>query len=346
MSVYTVDSIERVGQAPRRPAHCLRIVIPGGEGHLGRVLTRYLSALGHDVTTLTRNPQKVLAENWKRIEWDGRHLGEWVGALSGADVLINLVGRSVDCRYNARNRRQILQSRLQSTALLGQAVQGLGRAPLVWLNASTATIYRHSFDGDMDDLTGEIGGNEPDVPAAWGFSIEVAKEWEKAFFAVPTPRTRKVAMRAAMVMSLERDGIFDTLLRLTRMGLGGTWGSGRQYMSWIHEVDFCRAVEFLIHQEGITGAVNLAAPTPVPNEEFLFVLRDAWGIDYGLPLREWMLRIGALLLRTETELLLKSRRVVPGVLLRQGFEFTFPEWPQAALELASRWRERYSPDGA
>ncbi|HXY01795.1 MAG TPA: DUF1731 domain-containing protein [Candidatus Limnocylindrales bacterium] len=341
MNATTVATAERGGQATNRPAETLRIVIPGGEGHLGRLLSRHLNGLGHDVTTLTRDPHGDGDAAWNRVGWDGQNLGEWVGALSGADVLINLVGRSVDCRYNARNRRQILQSRLQSTALLGQAIRGLGRPPRLWLNASTATVYRHSLDRGMDEFTGELGGNEPDAPVSWAFSVEVAKEWEKAFFGVPTPRTRKVAMRAAMVMSLEPDGIFEVLLRLTRMGLGGMWGSGRQYMSWIHEVDFCRSVEFLIEHEGILGAVNLAGPSPVTNDEFLFVLRDAWGIDYGLPLREWMLSVGALLLRTETELLFKSRRAFPGVLLRQGFEFSFPEWPQAALDLVERWRAKY-----
>jgi len=345
MSVSTVATAERGGRAACRRTKTLHIVIPGGQGHLGRLLCRHFSSLGHDVTTLTRHPQGAACEAWKRVVWDGRNLGPWVGALADADVVINLVGRSVDCRYNSKNRRQILQSRVQSTVLLGQAIRGLGRAPRVWLNASTATIYRHSFDRDMDEFCDELGRNDPDAPASWGFSIEVAKEWEKAFFDVPAPRTRKVAMRAAMVMSLERDGILEMLLRLIRVGLGGTWGSGRQYMSWIHEEDFCRSVEFLIEDEGITGAVNLAAPVPVSNEEFLFVLRDAWGIDYGLPLREWMLHFGAVLLRTETQLLLKSRRAVPGILLREGFAFSFPEWPQAALDLVDRWRERFSGDG-
>jgi uncharacterized protein len=341
MTVATLEPLTTPTFITPKP---LRIVIPGGHGHLGLLLSQHFSGLGHDVTTLTRDLHRGAETPWKRVGWDGQNLGDWVDALADADVLINLVGRSVDCRYNSKNRQQILQSRVQSTAVLGQAIQALGRAPRLWLNASTATIYRHSYDRNMDEFTGELGGEEHDAPASWGFSVEVAKEWEKAFFAAPTPQTRKVALRAAMVMSLEAGGLFEMLSRLVRMGLGGTWGSGLQYMSWIHEEDFCRSVEFLIEHEGIEGAVNLAAPNPVSNEEFLFVLRDAWGIDYGLKLREWMLNVGALLLRTETELLLKSRRVVPGVLQQNGFEFSFPEWPVAALDLARRWSEQHSPE--
>jgi uncharacterized protein (TIGR01777 family) len=260
--------------------------------------------------------------------------------LEHADVLINLSGRSVDCRYTPANRAAILQSRVQSTAILGKAIESLAHPPRLWLNASTATIYRHSFDRDMDEATGELGGNEPGAPDSWRFSIDVARQWERSFFAPHTPHTRKVALRSAMVMSVEPGGVFEVLIRLVRSGLGGTWGSGRQYMSWIHEEDFLRAVEFLIQQEQIAGAVNLAAPGPLPNEQFLARLRKAWGTNIGLPAAEWMLEIGAFFLRTETELLLKSRRVVPGVLLDYGFEFSFPQWTEAASDLVRRWRRK------
>jgi len=273
------------------------------------------------------------------VLWDGSSRGAWEESLGGADILINLAGRSVDCRYNARNRAEILQSRVLSTAVLGEAIRGMRHAPRVWLNASTATIYRHSYDPEMEETTGEIGGTEPDAPAEWKFSIQVAQRWEETFFSAPTPNTRKVAMRAAMVMSPAAGGIFEILLRLVRMGIGGAWGSGRQYMSWIHEEDFLRAVQFLILREDISGVVNLAAPVPLPNIEFMAALRTAWGMRLGLPAPEWMLTFGAFFLRTETELLLKSRRVVPGVLLKNGFEFCYPEWQAAARDLVSRWRE-------
>jgi uncharacterized protein len=204
--------------------------------------------------------------------------------------------------------------------------------------ASTATVYRHSLDRDMDEATGELGGNEPGAPDSWRFSIDVARQWERSFFASHTPHTRKIALRSAMVMSVEAGGVFEVLLRLVRSGLGGTWGSGRQYMSWIHEEDFLCAVEFLIRQEGIAGAVNLASPGPLPNKQFLARLREAWGTNIGLPAAEWMLEIGAFFLRTETELLLKSRRVVPGVLADHGFEFSFPQWPEAASDLVRQWK--------
>jgi uncharacterized protein len=268
-------------------------------------------------------------------------LGSWVAALENADVVLNLSGRSVDCRYNPRNREQILHSRLDSTAILAKAIQSLRCPPRLWLNASTATIYRHSYDRAMDEHTGELGGNEQDAPSTWQFSIEVARRWEEAFFSSETPSTRKVALRAAMVMSTEAGGVFPIVLRLVRLGLGGAWGDGRQYMSWIHELDFCRAVEFLIDRDEISGPVNLAAPHPLPNREFMADLRRAWGMPVGLPAHTWMLSVGAFLMRTETELLLKSRRVVPSILREHGFDFRFPKWPEAAADLVRRWKEAY-----
>jgi hypothetical protein len=352
MSEATVKSVERGGQLKRPPLHALRIVIPGGEGHLGRVLAQRFSEQGHQVTTLTRNRHNPPSASrgafsgsllpWSTVEWDGAKLGAWVETLEGADVVINLVGRSVDCRYNWKNRDEILQSRVRSTRILGEAIQRLKHPPRHWLNASTATIYRHSFDRAMDEASGEIGGNEPGAPPSWRFSIVVAQRWERTLFAAQTPNTRRIAMRAAMVMSHAKDGAFEAFLRLVRLGMGGDIGSGRQYMSWIHELDFFRAVEFLIGREDISGAVNLAAPAPLPNREFMSVLRNAYGIRIGLPAREWMLAIGAFFLRTETELVLKSRRVVPGILQSHGFEFCFPEWQMAAQDLVRRWRGRTS----
>ena len=191
----------------------------------------------------------------------------------------------------------------------------------------------------MDEHTGEIGGNEPDAPSTWRFSVEVARQWEETFFDSQTPSTRKVALRAAMVMSSESGGAFPVFSHLTRLGLGGTLGNGRQYISWIHELDFCRAVEFLMDQDEITGPVNLAAPNPLPNEEFMAELRRAWGMPIGLPAKGWMLSVGAFFMRTETELLVKSRRVVPTALREHGFDFRFPKWPEAAADLVRRWNE-------
>ncbi|HTQ98253.1 MAG TPA: TIGR01777 family oxidoreductase [Candidatus Acidoferrum sp.] len=332
----------RTDVVPQLPPSCLgtslRIVIPGGEGYLGRVLGSWFTAAGHSVITLTRR-QEVVQDGrglWAKVWWDGKDSSEWVNALENANVVINLSGRSVDCRYNAKNRDEIFRSRIESTAILGKAIQSLRCPPSLWLNASTATIYRHSYDCDMDEHNGEFGGNESDAPHAWRFSIDVARMWEETFFASQTPSVRKISMRAAMVMGAKKGGVFPVVLRLARMGLGGPWGDGRQYMSWIHELDFCRAVEFLIRGTHISGAVNLAASHPIPNQDFMREVREAQGSRFGLPAKAWMLSVGTFLLRTESELLLKSRRVVPGVLLKHGFEFRFAKWREAAEELAQR----------
>jgi len=350
MTDTTAVSIATPANPQRHSGAPLRIIIPGGEGHLGRLVARRFSSQGHLVTTLTRSPrhpsvaaagqtsQKLNA--WETAVWDGKSLGSWVGLLEHADIVINFAGRSVDCRYTARNRAAILQSRVESTTVLSKAIESVRFPPRLWLNSSTGTIYRHSFDRAMDETTGELGGNESNVPETWRFSIDVARQWERSFFASNTPRTRKITLRSAMVMSVEPGGVFEVLLRMVRSRLGGAWGSGQQYMSWIHEEDFLRAVEFLIGREGITGVVNLAAPGLLPNEQFLSQLRNAWGTNIGLPAKAWMLEIGAFFLRTETELLLKSRRVVPGVLQSHGFEFLFPQWSEAAKDLVRRWRTK------
>lgn len=315
----------------------MRIVLPGGSGHVGTALARHFHAQGHAVTVLSRTPR---AMPWRVVEWDYAKPGAWVDALEGSDVCINLTGRSVNCRYNAANRREIYDSRIQSTRMLNEVIGGLRNPPRVWLNAATATIYRHALDRPMDEATGELGGDEPDVPETWNFSIKVAKDWEAAFFSTPTPRTRKIAMRISFVVSPESGGVFETMLNLVRLGLGGTVGNGRQFVSWIHDADFLRAVDWLISHEEFNGAVNLASPNPLPNREFMRAFRDAWGVRIGLPAPRPILEMGCLLMRTESELVLKSRRVVPGRLLDSGFTFAFPEWPAAVGDLVSRWKAR------
>ena len=300
----------------------MKIVIPGGSGQVGRILTRHFQAQGHDVVSLTR----------------ATPMNDWPAALDRAGVCINLAGRSVNCRYHAANRRAIFDSRIDTTRHLNRVIAALPHPPRVWLNASTATIYRHALDRPMDEITGELGGGEVGAPDTWNFSIDVAKGWEAAFFETPTPRTRKVALRSAITLSPDPGGIFDVLLSLVRRGLGGTQGSGQQFVSWIHETDFARAVDLLIAREDFTGAVNLASPHPLPNAEFLRVLRQAWGTRIGLPAPSWLIEIGTWLMRTESELVLKSRRVIPTRLLNAGFRFQFPDWPEAARDLVDRWR--------
>jgi uncharacterized protein (TIGR01777 family) len=320
----------------------LRIVLPGGSGQVGQMLARYFQELGHHVTVLTRGPYSA---PWQTVHWDGESAGPWTETLEGADVCINLAGRSVNCRYTPANCADIYNSRIGTTRLLNRVMAGLAVPPRVWLNASTATIYKHATDRAMDEATGELGGYEMiakkrRAPETWNFSIQVAKDWEAAFFETPTPRTRKVALRSAITFSPTPGNAFEILLNLVRFSLGGKQGSGRQFVSWIHEVDFARAVEFLIDREEMEGAVNLAAPHPLPNGEFMEALREAWGMPNGLPIPAFALEMGAFFLRTETELVLKSRRVVPGRLLAAGFEFEFPEWREAAEELVRRWRSR------
>jgi uncharacterized protein (TIGR01777 family) len=316
-------------------APIMRLVIPGGSGQVGTVLARAFQRDGHAVVVLSRSPR---AAPWGVVGWDGRTLGAWAAELDGADVVINLAGRSVNCRYGAANRRAIMDSRVDSVRVIGEAIARAVRPPRVWLQASTATIYAHRYDAPNDEATGIVGGAEPGAPDTWRFSIDVATSWERALSEAATPATRKVALRSAMIMSPDRGGIFDTLLRLVRWGLGGRAGDGRQYVSWIHEDDFVGALRWLIAHDEIAGAVNVAAPNPLPYGEFMRALRQAWGIRIGLPATRWMLEVGAFVLRTETELVLKSRRVVPGRLLERGFEFRFPAWPEAARDLCERWR--------
>jgi hypothetical protein len=327
---------------PAISQHALRIVIPGGSGQVGQLLARHFQERGHHVTVLTRGPYTA---SWQTVHWDGEEPGEWIETLEGADVCINLIGRSVNCRFNKDNRAAIYDSRIRTTQLLNQVIASLADPPRVWLNASTATIYRHALDREMDEETGELGGSElisrrRRAPDTWNFLVHVAKDWEAAFFETELPRTRKVALRSAIVFSPTPGSAFAVLSNLARLGLGGTQGNGRQFVCWIHEDDFARAVDFLIDREDLDGPVNIVAPNPLPNREFMQALREAWGRPNGLPAPSLLIEIGAFFLRTESELVLKSRRVVPGCLLDAGFEFEFPQWPEAAEDLVWQWQHR------
>ena len=313
----------------------MKIVMPGGSGQVGRILSRAFVADGHDVVVLSRNPVDFPT---RVVRWDAETVGGWAAEIDGADVVINLAGRSVNCRYSAANRRAILDSRVKSTRVVGEAIARAARPPGVWLQASTATIYAHRYDAPNDEATGLIGGSEPGAPGSWRFSIEVAKAWEEAADAAVAPATRKVLLRSAITLSPDRGGIFDVLLGLVRRGLGGKNGDGKQYVSWIHDRDLVRSVYWCIDHD-LAGPINLASPNPVPNAQFMRDLRAAWGIGIGLPSTRWMLEVGTFLLGSETELVLKSRRVVPGRLLESGFTFEFPSWADAAADLCQRWRE-------
>ena len=305
-----------------------RIILAGGSGFLCQVLARHFLTCGHEVVILTRTP-KPAATGVREIAWDGKTLSNWTCELEGARALINLAGLSVNCRYHARNRKLMLDSRLNSTRVLGEAVGRCANPPPVWLNSSTATIYKHTF-GPAWDEAGEVGGcaEAKDI-----FSVHIATEWERVFNEAKTPRTRKVAIRSAMVLGQGKNSVLPNLLRLGRLGLGGTLAGGRQFVSWIHEEDFCHAVDWIIKHENLSGVVNLAAPHPVPNVEFMATIRKVCRAPFGLPAPRWMLEIGAFFLRTETELLIKSRRVVPGKLLANGFKFRHPHLLPAVEQL-------------
>lgn len=313
----------------------MKLVIPGGTGQVGTILGRAFHGAGHEVVTLGRTPRPA---PWRVVRWDPTRLSGWERELDGADVVINLAGRSVNCRYTPAHRREILESRVESVNAVARAIAAASRPPRVWLQASTATIYAHTHDHPNDEATGVIGGEEAGVPDTWRFSIEVATAWESALSAARVPGTRKVCLRSAMVMSPDAGGIFETLVTLVRRGLGGTAGDGRQFVSWIHETDFVRAVQLLIERSDIDGVVNLAVPNPLPYGDFMRALREACGVSLGLPATRIMLEVGAVFMRTETELVLKSRRVVPGRLLELGFTFEHPDWPAAAKALVEQWR--------
>ncbi len=317
----------------------MKIVIPGGSGQVGNLLSRHFHESAHEVVVLSREARE---SPWRTVLWNAKTLGDWAQEIDGADVVINLAGRSVNCRYTEENRKLIMDSRVESTRVVGQAIEQSTLSPRVWLQMSTATIYAHRLDAANDEYSGIIGGEEKNVPETWRFSIEVAKAWEAALHEASTPATRKVLLRAAMVMSADPDGVFDTLLALVRRGLGGRMGNGKQFMSWIHGDDFVRAIDWIIARDELSGAINLASPNPIPNAAFMLELRRARGTKIGLPANELMLEIGTRVMQSETELILKSRRVVPARLLESGLEFQFPDWKLAARDLCAQSRGKQS----
>tara|TARA_B100001113_G_C21086538_1_gene612368 strand:- start:66 stop:1040 length:975 start_codon:yes stop_codon:yes gene_type:complete len=314
-----------------------KIVLPGGSGYIGRHLSRYFMAKGWNVVVLSRRDNE-LSDRVRYVWWDGVNIDAWAEEIDGADVVVNLAGRTINCRYTKKNRQQIYDSREYSTQVIGEAIAQANQPPRVWLNASAGTIYKHSLDRSMDEATGEIQSVEPGRPRdKWEFSVDVVNRWEQALFNADTPSTRRIAMRLSMVFGTGRGGVYEAFRKITRLGLSGTQGTGSQFVSWLHLEDFLRMVEWCIEHENIDGPINMCAPNPLTNREFLKDLRYACGAKVGLPAARWMLEIGAFLMRTETELLLKSRRVIPGKLLESGFKFNYPNWPEAVHAIEAAW---------
>ena len=341
MSIVEFE-IAEPGEFHEETTLIMKIVLAGGSGFLGRTLIEFYGELRSEVrgdervaregapcevVVLSRRP----LERWgaRVVEWDARTLASWSEELEGADLLLNLAGRSVDCRYNDRNRRLIMESRTESTRVLGEAVAQCANPPKVWMNSSTATIYTHSYDTPHD----EHGSCQPTPAVKDPFSIEVAKAWERVFEEAAVTATRKIVLRTAMVLGNQPGGVYEVFRRLTRLGLGGRMGEGRQYVSWLHALDFCRAIEFLRSHSDANGIYNLSAPEPLTNADMCVTLRSVLRRPVGLPHPRFMLELGAVLLRTETELILKSRRVVPGRLLAEGFAFEFPTFESAIRDL-------------
>jgi len=301
-----------------------KLIIAAGTGFLGKVLKNHFKDKFREVVILTRGKSQTIG-GIKYVNWNAKTFSGWEKELENADVLINLAGKSVDCRYTEKNKKEILLSRIQSTKILNKAVLNCKTPPKHWLNSSTSTIYRFSLDKQMDEIDGEIGND---------FSMNVAQSWEKAFFKTETPNTLKTALRTSIVLG-KYGGAFIPLKTLATIGFGGKQGKGNQFISWIHEYDFAKAVEFIIQKE-MTGIINIVSPDPISNTKFMKKLQKAVGIPFGIPINAFLLKIGAAIIRTETELVLKSRNVIPQRLLDSGFKFKFANLDIAFQNLLSK----------
>jgi len=299
-----------------------KLIIAGGSGYLGTAIAHYFMNHFEEVVTLSRKHKKP-HKNVRTVVWDAKTFSGWEQELNTAEVLINMTGRSVDCRYNDHNKKVIMNSRVDSTAILGQAIEQCETPPKIWFNSSTATIYRHSLDKQMDEASGEIGT---------GFSVSVGKMWEHTFFSSQTPETRKVALRTAIVLG-KNGGALQALKKITKLGLGGKQGNGKQKFSWIHEEDFLRSIDFLINESTFEGPINIVSPTPTTNTHLMKSLRNKLKVYIGIPAPKPILTISAFLIRSETELLLKSRNVIPKLLLDTGFRFKYIKLENALDDL-------------
>lgn len=297
-----------------------KIVLAGGNGYLGTVLAKYFKDKAGEIIVLSRQPKETDG-NVRTVTWDGKTRGKWTAELVNADLVINLCGKNVNCRYTDKNKKEIFDSRLYPTAILGEVTRDLYEPPKLWINITSATIYRHAEDHPQDEETGEIGK---------GFSVDVCNAWEAEFNKFDTPKTRRVALRMGIVLGAS-DSVFPRLLNLVKLGMGGKQGNGEQYVSWVHELDAARSIEWLMDHSGLSGVFNCTAPNPIKIGKLMQIIRQTYGMAVGLPAPEWLLNIGAAVIGTETELILKSRWVLPKRLLDSGFKFQF-ETAETAVE--------------
>lgn len=293
-----------------------KIILAGGTGFIGVYLRNKFETLGYEV--------KIISRQSVDIEW--RDTPAVIEALENAEMLINLAGKSVDCRYNEKNRKDIYDSRIDTTKQLGQAIEKCKNPPALWINSSTATIYRHAEDRPMTESEGEIGS---------GFSVGIATAWEKSFFEFKPENTRQVALRMAIVLGKD-GGVIHPLKKLVRFGLGGKSGNGHQMFSWIHVEDVFGIIQFIQQNKNITGAINTAAPNPETNSSFMRKFRQCMRMPFGLSTPKWLLEIGAVIIKTETELILKSRWVLPERLLNAGFKFKFSTLDEALFDILKK----------
>ncbi|HEV8512187.1 MAG TPA: TIGR01777 family oxidoreductase [Cyclobacteriaceae bacterium] len=301
-----------------------KIVIAGGTGFLGTCLINHYLKSDNQLVILTRGKTHTDG-NVKYVNWDGKTVGPWADELEGTDVVVNLNGKSVDCRYTDKNKALIYSTRLDSTDALGNAIQQCKIAPKLWINSASATIYRHSLDKEMDEYSGEIGS---------GFSVDVCQKWEAAFNKFEMKHTRKVLLRTGIVLG-KNGGPMKPLKMLAKLGFGGKQGPGTQYFSWLHADDFVGIVDFIVANQSLSGAYNVTAPTPIPNQQFMSALRSILKVPIGIPLPKWLLELGAVIIGTETELVLKSRRVIPRKLLDVGYKFRYDGIDMALNDLCS-----------
>ena len=301
-----------------------KIVLAGGNGYLGTVLAKYYKDIANEVIILARKQAKPV-DNIRTVVWDGKTENGWTVQLTGADMLINLCGKNVNCRYTEKNKAEIITSRVLPTELLGHVIHKMTNPPKLWINVTSATIYRHAEDHPQDEETGEIG---------YGFSIDVCNIWETVFLNCETPHTRKVALRMGIVLG-RSDSVFPRLLNLVRLGMGGKQGTGQQYMAWVHEHDVARSTQWLLDHPDMQGIFNCTAPMGVKNIDMMDTIRKSYGMPFGLSAPEWLLDIGAVVIGTEPELILKSRWVKPKRLLDSGFVFQYENAEHAVHDILS-----------